>query len=81
MSQSIVLAHIAQSRQITSAERMASPRPIDEAMIGLEKLSEARGYLRFGQQSVLTSRDASRTLLPRRRLRPHCSSLRDTATQ
>jgi hypothetical protein len=36
----------------------------DGAMIGLEKLSEARAYLRFGS-SVWCHRDASRTLLSR----------------
>jgi hypothetical protein len=55
----LLVAHVAQSRKMASAEWMASARPNRRAMIGLEKLSEARAYLRFGS-SVWCHREMHR---------------------
>ena len=66
MSHSILVAHVAQSRRMASAEcRWHHQDLADGVLIGLEKLSEARACLRFGSRCVVPSKDASRTLLCR----------------
>jgi hypothetical protein len=60
----LLVAHVAQSRKWHRPNGWRQHDLTDGAMIGLEKLSEARAYLRFGS-SVWCHRDASRTLLSR----------------
>ena len=65
MPHSLLVTHVAQSRRMTSAEYRGHHQDLtDGAMIGLETLSQARAYLRFGS-SVWCHRECiARRLVP-----------------